>query len=240
MKYIRKYSQYSQYDTYMDGNNVVLPNVSYCADKQKSYINRKNETRLIAIYNVYTTSAETKILYTNLNISALKIDDDKYFKYICSYKFNTAGDHIIKFSYGNHNNMDSNQFKNCKELKKVILSNTISIINASAFDGCSALTSITIPDSVTSIGNYAFYGCSSLTSVTIPDSVTLISGYAFYGCTLLASVTVLATTPPTLSPAAFSSNASGRKIYVPAASLNAYKTASVWSSYASYIEAIPA
>jgi hypothetical protein len=34
----------------------------------------------------------------------------------------------------------------------------------------------------------------------------------------------------------FSHNASGRKIYVPTASVNAYKAASGWSDYASDIE----
>lgn len=33
----------------------------------------------------------------------------------------------------------------------------------------------------------------------------------------------------------FSSNASGRKFYVPTASVEAYKAASQWSDYASYI-----
>ena len=75
--------------------------------------------------------------------------------------------------------------------------------------------------------------------MTIPSSVTLIDEYAFYGCSSLTSVIVLATTPPTLSFNAFTNNASGRKIYVPANSVNAYKAASGWSDYADYIEAIP-
>lgn len=33
----------------------------------------------------------------------------------------------------------------------------------------------------------------------------------------------------------FDSNASGRKIYVPRASVNAYKSAEYWKNYASYI-----
>ena len=50
---------------------------------------------------------------------------------------------------------------------------------------------------------------------------------------------IYATTPPALANSnAFTAN-NINKIYVPAASVNAYKTASNWSTFASYIEAIP-
>ena len=104
------------------------------------------------------------------------------------------------------------------------------------------LTSITIPDSVVSIGFDAFWGCTSLTSITIPDSVTSIGNYAFYGCSSLTNIYCKPTTPPTAVAnssnywRAFNSNASGRKIYVPAASVEAYRAAEYWSEYADYIE----
>ena len=95
----------------------------------------------------------------------------------------------------------------------------------------------TIPSDVTSIGDYAFYGCTNLTSVTIPSGVTSIGSGAFYNCTGLTSVTVLATTPPTLSG---NSDFTGSyPIYVPAASVETYKTATRWTSLASRITAIP-
>jgi hypothetical protein len=46
------------------------------------------------------------------------------------------------------------------------------------------------------------------------------------------------TTPPTLEYEVFENNASGRKIYVPAASVDAYKAAEGWSEYADDIEPI--
>ena len=83
----------------------------------------------------------------------------------------------------------------------------------------------------------AFYGCISLTSVTIPNSVTDIKYNAFTSCTALTSISILATTPPTLSSSVFD-NTNNCPIYVPAASLNAYKTATNWSAYADRIQAI--
>ena len=101
------------------------------------------------------------------------------------------------------------------------------------------LTSIEIPNSVTSIGGYAFSGCSSLTSITIPNSVTSIGSSVFYSCSRLTSVTVKATTPPTLGSNVFSNIYTSLVIYVPAESVDAYKAATNWSTYADKIQAIP-
>ncbi|MBO5732069.1 MAG: leucine-rich repeat domain-containing protein [Alistipes sp.] len=112
----------------------------------------------------------------------------------------------------------------------------VTTIGSYAFRNCDSLTSVTIPDSVTTIVSYAFYGCDSLISITIPDSVTTIGNYAYYNCSSLASVYCEATTPPSLGGSSvFKFNASGRLIYVPAASVEAYKTADYWSEYADAI-----
>ena len=113
---------------------------------------------------------------------------------------------------------------------------SVTTIGNRAFYYCRSLTSVTIGDSVTTIGDYAFSDCDSLTSVTIPDSVTTIGNYAFYYCRSLTSVYCEATTPPTLGGSSvFNDNASGRKIYVPAALVDDYKSAEKWSDYAADI-----
>ena len=119
-------------------------------------------------------------------------------------------------------------------LSEYTIPDGVTYIGDYAFLWCTNLTSITIPDSVTSIGNSAFSGCSSLTGITIPDSVTYIGDYAFYNCRSLTSVYCKPTTPPT-GGYMFNTDASGRKIYVPRASVEAYKSAEYWSDYASDI-----
>ena len=126
-------------------------------------------------------------------------------------------------------------FYDCSKLTSVTISDSVTTIGEWTFANCLSLTNVTIPDSVTTIGNYAFESCISLTSVTIPDSVTTIGKSAFGYCSSLTSVYCKATTPPAGGSSMFSFNASGRKIYVPTESVEAYKSASYWSSYASDI-----
>ena len=128
-------------------------------------------------------------------------------------------------------------FASCKNLTSIVIPNSVTSIGDTAFGSCSSLTSVTIPDSVTSLGNGAFYQCSGLTSITIPNSVTSIGSTAFQYCSGLTSVIIDAETPPTLDSSAFD-NTNDCPIYVPSESVNTYKQASGWSSYANRIQAI--
>lgn len=86
-----------------------------------------------------------------------------------------------------------------------------------------------------SIKEAAFSGCSNLESITIPESVTSIGASAFAGCTSLTEVYCKPTTPPTENSSMFSNNPLNRKIYVPTASVDAYKSSPYWEEYADSI-----
>lgn len=130
----------------------------------------------------------------------------------------------------------NNTFCGCKSLTSVIIPDSVTRIGWDAFAMCTSLANITIPDGITVIEHSTFFGCTSLTNITIPDSVTSIKYGAFRGCTSLQEVNCKATTPPTGGSEMFDENASGRKIYVPIGSGEAYKAKEYWSDYADYIE----
>ena len=126
---------------------------------------------------------------------------------------------------------------NKRNLTDVVIGDCVTSIGNQAFYDCEGLTSVTIGSGVISIGDGAFHVCDGLTSVTIPNSVTSIGEWTFGGCSSLTSVTIYAATPPTLGSYVFF-NTNNCPIYVPATSVNAYKSASGWSEYASRIQAI--
>ena len=131
-------------------------------------------------------------------------------------------------------------FHTCRSLTSITIPSSVTSIGNYAFYSCNSFTSITIPSSVTSIGNCAFQYCDSLASITIPSNVTSIGTQAFYGCNGIAEYHFLPTAPPTLANKnAFTGILADCKIYVPYSAdhsvLEAYQTASNWSTYASYM-----
>lgn len=100
------------------------------------------------------------------------------------------------------------------------------------------LIEVNLHEGITKIGSAAFFECTSLPEITIPSTVTRIEQWAFGDCTLLKDLTCLATTPPDISGGGDAGFSNLTNIYVPAASVSAYQSASVWSNYASKIQAI--
>ena len=130
-------------------------------------------------------------------------------------------------------------FYGLKNMTSCRLPNNIDKIPSRCFYDCFSLTSITIPYSVTEISNDAFYSCSNLKNISIPSNVTSIGNRALRNCSGLTSITVEATTPPTLALYNVFDGTNNCPIYVPPQSVDAYKSATNWSTYASRIQAIP-
>ena len=126
-------------------------------------------------------------------------------------------------------------YANRENITSVSLPEGIKTIGKDAFRDCVNLTTVTIPNSVTTIGESAFVTVEHLETVTIGTGITSIVGGAFYGNAELTTVTCSATTPPSIGMMVFGSCPNLEHTYVPAASVDAYKTA--WSDYASLISA---
>ena len=151
------------------------------------------------------------------------------------------GNYALKiFSYPSQlKNSGSNVLYSCYSLKSVVL-NSITIIENSFLNGCHVLERLKIKGSVTSIGSYGIDNCYRLTELYLPSTLTSIAVQAFRYNYSMDAYHFASTTPPTLANSnAFSDNPSGVKIYVPYSAdhsvLNAYKTATNWSTHASKI-----
>jgi len=126
-------------------------------------------------------------------------------------------------------------FNLCYKLSSVVLSNGIKSIGNYMFSECYSLASIVIPNGVTSIGDKSFYNCMTLSSVIIPDSVTSIGENSFDLCPLVKSYEFLREIPPSIRQETFIYISAMTKMYVPNASVQAYKSATNWTAYTNHI-----
>jgi hypothetical protein len=127
-------------------------------------------------------------------------------------------------------------FSSASSLESVILNNSVTSIESTVFQNCTVLNSVNIPTSVTSVGAQAFLNCINLKELEFPSTLTSIAAQAFQGCNSILEYTFLNTTPPTLaSTNALAGINAACKIYVPDASVAAYKAATNWITYANYI-----
>jgi len=82
----------------------------------------------------------------------------------------------------------SSAFSWCKNLKKVLLPNSLQKIELQTFAFCDNLTDITFPTNLTSIEAYAFRSCSSLKTIFLPSSLQTIGTWAFIDCSNLTEI----------------------------------------------------
>ena len=153
--------------------------------------------------------------------------------------------------------IEDDAFHECPALSSINIPDGVKSIGTYAFAGDLLLTEITLPQSIKAIGKNAFaatglrsfalsegittvaesicFNCKALTRLTLPSSTTNVGYRAFSYCKELAEIHCKATTPPTLEQYAFEDVVTGRKIYVPQDSVEAYKTAAGWSDFADQI-----
>ena len=73
-------------------------------------------------------------------------------------------------------------FASCKNLKKIVLPNTVTSIGVDLFIDCSSLQDVKLSNSLKEIGYEMFYRCYALSEITIPEGVLKLSAGAFGGC----------------------------------------------------------
>ena len=135
--------------------------------------------------------------------------------------------------------IDNKTCKECTNLTKVTIPNSIEFIGNSAFYGCTSLESLVIPESVKTIGDSAFMRCSILKDIQFPagrDSISF-GKRVIRNCDALQAMTLFNSIPPVLSTNNSFTNAqyANLKILVPRTALEAYQSDANWSKFANII-----
>jgi len=76
----------------------------------------------------------------------------------------------------------------CKNLREIIIPDSVRAIGRGAFWGCDSLSSIKLPCGLEIIREKTFWGCRSLRSIKMPESLKRIEDKAFEFCSSLSFV----------------------------------------------------
>ena len=144
--------------------------------------------------------------------------------------------------------LEGSAFYNCTGLKSISFPDGLSSIGSSAFYGCTGLTVLSLPSGLTTLSDFAFQNCSGLTELSLPEGCyTLWQGvFKNSGVTKVILPSTLTQVrennlteklqtiycQATYPPSVYSGNTISPdcNVYVPDASVDAYKAAEVWKN----------
>lgn len=197
--------------------------------------------------------------YMFYNCSALEsVNLPAHITSILGYAFENCSS-LTEINLSNVTSIGNRAFQGCSALTEILNMNKVEILGNDCFLGCTKLSgdmnlpnlktngfSIFQDTAVTSASNLGtitttdriFKGCNQLKYATLPATITSVGKETFRSCLSLSHIKILAETPPSLDAMAFFETNSTFLIYVPDASVEAYKTATNWSAYADRIKGI--
>ena len=232
MEYIKLFETHNEYETYVESEDYVTPNVSYCEDNEELHfstnsVNAINETTVIAYFYIDEPGTYQIIGYDGTNVSGpedieyltdyfteVEVDGVVMDEITGTYQFDTAGVHVVKYTLADPTEIGDYAFAACENMVRVKMPTGITSIGDYAFI-LTDLRKITIPETVTTIGAYAFKKNSNTTyegsvNLIIPNSVTSIGTQAFYNYEYEVTTIFVGESVSAIGQGAFSSQYGGR------------------------------
>lgn len=126
-------------------------------------------------------------------------------------------------------------------LTSISLPSTLTAIGNDNFRNCKLIPQITIPEGVTSVGEYFASQCEALNKVELPSTLLSIGKYSFWNSKVVTYISCAAATPPMATNAFYSWTTlyPNCTLYVPEASIPAYRAADVWSNFTNVEALLP-
>lgn len=209
--------------TFSAGNLYELQNSTFRDSGIKSIILPDTITEMVGGYVFYGCSSLETVHYP-VNENITEISASQFCE--CSS--------LIEINISEYiTSIGQSCFRLCKSMKEIEITDNIHTLGKGAFFQCESLENLHIPSSITSIPDELVRRCYNLTHLDIPEGVTSLGIYAIAECTNMEYIIMNPVVPPTIVDLTF--NNTPCKFYVPDGSLEAYKTAGIWSKYASRI-----
>lgn len=191
------------------------------------------ETRMVATYNVTSTTVSVRLMGQEVNyVTKAELEDGTVVEKTHTggawkYVFPSTG--LQKVFYTIPQDTTISDFNECPQLVDIYIPENVTKIGMGCFDTCTGLTSVTIPDSVTAItdgSNFSY--CGRLRTVEIGNGIKQMGDQVFMGCSVLTSITMTGMIPPT-AKANILTGANNAVFYVPDSEVSLYKYA--WRNY---------
>lgn len=131
--------------------------------------------------------------------------------------------------------MENTVFSFCTRVDAIVLPGALASIGTAMAGTVDSLRYSIVPTSLLGVGVTMYQSCKSMENYVFHDGITSVGSQAFQLNHAAKEYVFHSTSPPTLGANVFSGINQICKIYVPDASLAAYKAASGWVTYADYI-----